>query len=52
MKQQIKGFKMPNLIKLSAILILFFFLSACSESPFVEFYSYHELMEYEFFSYG
>jgi hypothetical protein len=43
---------MPNLLKISAILILFLFFSACSESPFVEFYSYHELMEYEFFSHG
>ncbi len=45
---------MPNLLKLSfaLILCLFLSLSGCSESPYVEFYSYHELMEYEFFSHG
>src|SRR5690242_9940535 len=43
---------MPKLLKLSFLLILFLCLSACNESPVVEFYSYHELMEYEFFSRG
>ena len=40
------------MLKLPSFLILFLCLSACSESPYVEFYSYHELMEYEFFSHG
>lgn len=44
--------KMPKLLKIFSILILILCLSACSESPYVEFYSYHELMEYEFFSHG
>lgn len=43
---------MPNLHKFPSFLLLFFCLSSCSESPYVEFYSYHELMEYEFFSHG
>ncbi len=43
---------MLKLIKLSFFLILFLSFSGCSESPYVEFYSYHELMEYNFFSHG
>lgn len=43
---------MPNLLKIPIVLLLFLGLSSCSESPEVEFYSYHELMEYEFFSHG
>jgi hypothetical protein len=43
---------MPKLLKLSFFLSLFLCLSACNESPVVEFYSYHELMEYDFFSNG
>ncbi len=41
---------MPRLLKLPIFLLLFLF--ACSESPEVDFHSYHELMEYEFFSNG
>jgi len=43
---------MPKFLKLSFFLSLFLCLSGCNESPVVEFYSYHELMEYEFFSHG
>ena len=41
---------MLKLLKLSFFLGLFLCLSGCTESPYVEFYSYHELMEYDFFS--
>lgn len=43
---------MPKLLKLSFFLILFLSFSGCNESPYVEFYSYHELLEYDFFSHG
>ncbi len=43
---------MPKLLKITFSVILFLCLSGCNESPVVEFYSYQELMEYEFFSHG
>lgn len=43
---------MLKLLKLSFFLILFLCFSGCNESPVVEFYSYKELMEYDFFSHG
>ncbi len=43
---------MLKLLKIYSSLMLFLLLSACSESPYVEFFSYHELMEYKFFSHG
>lgn len=43
---------MHNHYKLPSLLILFLCLSACSGSPYVEFFSYRELTEYAFFSHG
>ena len=43
---------MSKLFKIASILFVWLCLSGCSESPYVEFYSYHELMEYDFFSHG
>jgi len=43
---------MSKLFKIATILFLWLCFSGCNESPYVEFYSYHELMEYSFFSHG
>ncbi len=43
---------MLKFLKISSFLLFFFCLSVFNESPYVEFYSYKELNEYEFFSHG
>lgn len=42
---------MPKPFKIASILFVYLCIS-CSESPYVEFHSYQELSEYEFFSHG
>jgi len=43
---------MSKLFKIAIILFVWLCFPGCNESPYVEFYSYHELMEYDFFSHG
>ena len=43
---------MAKVIKIAAVLGVWLWLTSCNESPYVEFHSYQELNEYEFFSNG
>lgn len=43
---------MAKVIKIAAVLGVWLWFTSCNESPYVEFHSYQELNEYEFFSNG
>lgn len=43
---------MVKVIKIAAVLGVWLWFTSCNESPYVEFHSYQELNEYEFFSNG